>query len=430
MTRPPARSLIGALTTAAVLMWMGAGSAAAPTALLAVSSAAVPAPAESPTFASSAVLTPMAGATPTAQPDSYATPVDQSLSVPPPGLLANDTDPEGDRLSAVLDVGPVNGSLTLISSGGFVYSPNPGFSGTDTFTYVAGDGTSQSAPTQVSVAVGGVAPPVSTTLPVPPSTTVPSTTVPPTTLPPTTLPPTPIAVIYANSCGGCHGSAGQGGVGPALAGTSLARSAFVAVTNDGAGSMPGFSTSITATDVDLLYDYVVALGDGGVEPPPVPVGPEALYLSACGSCHGADGTGSVLGPGILGEGVAETISVVRTGDDSMPAFGPESITDDALAELATYVAALGGGDGGGDGGRSDGSESDDHSDDADHDEGDDSDADADDSDDSDDSDDESDHDESHDGDTDPDDESDSGEAGSTVVVERDDDEADRPEDNP
>ena len=39
---------------------------------------------------------------------------------------------------------PTNGTLVLNSDGSFTYTPNADFSGTDTFTYFANDGTANS----------------------------------------------------------------------------------------------------------------------------------------------------------------------------------------------------------------------------------------------------------------------------------------------
>ena len=50
------------------------------------------------------------------------------------GVLFNDTDAENDPLTAVLDIGPSNGSLTLNSDGSFVYTANTDYTGTDSFT--------------------------------------------------------------------------------------------------------------------------------------------------------------------------------------------------------------------------------------------------------------------------------------------------------
>ncbi len=54
-------------------------------------------------------------------------------------VLANDSDADGDPLVASLNSEPRNGSLTLNQDGSFVYVPNEGFFGTDSFTYRAGD---------------------------------------------------------------------------------------------------------------------------------------------------------------------------------------------------------------------------------------------------------------------------------------------------
>ena len=42
-----------------------------------------------------------------------------------PGVLANDTDADGDTLTAVLVAGPANGTLTLNADGSFTYTPTP-----------------------------------------------------------------------------------------------------------------------------------------------------------------------------------------------------------------------------------------------------------------------------------------------------------------
>jgi hypothetical protein len=55
-------------------------------------------------------------------------------------VLGNDSDIDGDPLQAILVSGPSNGSLTLNPDGSFVYTPNTGFFGGDSFTYKANDG--------------------------------------------------------------------------------------------------------------------------------------------------------------------------------------------------------------------------------------------------------------------------------------------------
>ncbi|MBT5691351.1 MAG: cadherin-like domain-containing protein [Opitutae bacterium] len=55
------------------------------------------------------------------------------------GLLANDTDPEKDPLTANVLTKPSGGTLELAVDGSFTYTPNQGFSGTDSFTYITAD---------------------------------------------------------------------------------------------------------------------------------------------------------------------------------------------------------------------------------------------------------------------------------------------------
>ena len=73
------------------------------------------------------------------------------------GVLGNDSDPNGDALSAVLVGGPSNAaSFTLNANGSFTYTPTANFSGTDSFTYRANDGTSNSNVATVTITVNPV----------------------------------------------------------------------------------------------------------------------------------------------------------------------------------------------------------------------------------------------------------------------------------
>jgi hypothetical protein len=56
------------------------------------------------------------------------------------GVLANDSDPEGDAMTATAVSGPVNGSLSFNADGTFTYTPFANFFGSDSFTYFASDG--------------------------------------------------------------------------------------------------------------------------------------------------------------------------------------------------------------------------------------------------------------------------------------------------
>ena len=70
------------------------------------------------------------------------------------GVLENDREPEGQAMIALLDRGPENADhFVLHRDGAFDYVPQPGFSGVDSFTYVASDGLLESMPTTVVIHV-------------------------------------------------------------------------------------------------------------------------------------------------------------------------------------------------------------------------------------------------------------------------------------
>jgi len=80
--------------------------------------------------------------------------LDVSLTVPAPGVLGNDTDADGNRLTAVLVTGPANGALTFNSDGSFTYTPLTSlFTFTDSFTYRAFDGAAYSNMATVTIQV-------------------------------------------------------------------------------------------------------------------------------------------------------------------------------------------------------------------------------------------------------------------------------------
>ena len=122
----------------------------------------------------------MANNAPVAANDSFSMNEGDTLSVSAPGVLANDTDADGNALTAVLVSGP-SGTLSLSPDGSFTYTPDAGFTGTDSFTYKANDGSADSNVATVSITVVsvGVAPPP----PAPPPTPTPT----PTPFPPFTI---------------------------------------------------------------------------------------------------------------------------------------------------------------------------------------------------------------------------------------------------
>ncbi len=75
-------------------------------------------------------------------------------------VTGNDTDADGDTLTPTSVTDPVNGSAVINGDGDVVYTPDAGFTGTDTFTYTISDGAGGEDTATVTVTVGDDAAPV------------------------------------------------------------------------------------------------------------------------------------------------------------------------------------------------------------------------------------------------------------------------------
>ncbi len=65
-------------------------------------------------------------------------------------VVANDFDPENDPITVTLVTNVTHGTLTLNANGTYSYKPDPGYVGTDSFTYMATDGVNTSGPVTVT----------------------------------------------------------------------------------------------------------------------------------------------------------------------------------------------------------------------------------------------------------------------------------------
>jgi len=95
---------------------------------------------------------------PVAADDAFEVAQDGRLDVAVPGPLKNDTDVDGDALTAIPGTKPTRGTLTLNQNGSFTYVPEKGFSGSDSFQYVASDGGRSSQRATVSITVKAASP--------------------------------------------------------------------------------------------------------------------------------------------------------------------------------------------------------------------------------------------------------------------------------
>jgi hypothetical protein len=90
---------------------------------------------------------------PRARNDRYQALQNQLLTVPAPGVLANDRDQDNDPLTAILLTPAIHGSVSLNPDGSFTYMPGVDFLGQDIFTYRASDGSRFSMPATVRIDV-------------------------------------------------------------------------------------------------------------------------------------------------------------------------------------------------------------------------------------------------------------------------------------
>jgi Bacterial Ig domain len=79
-----------------------------------------------------------------------------------PDIRENDIDVDGDQLSVSIVTGPIHGRLLLdpfaLGDGPYAYKPDPGFLGTDSFTYTVSDGLLESNVATVTLNIADSAP--------------------------------------------------------------------------------------------------------------------------------------------------------------------------------------------------------------------------------------------------------------------------------
>ncbi|MFH6964857.1 Ig-like domain-containing protein, partial [Flavobacterium plurextorum] len=93
---------------------------------------------------------------PVADNDTYIVAEGETLTITSPGVLVNDTDVEGDTLTAVLVTGPTHGILTFNADGSFSYTHDGTETLADSFTYKVNDGTVDGNTVTVNITVKAV----------------------------------------------------------------------------------------------------------------------------------------------------------------------------------------------------------------------------------------------------------------------------------
>lgn len=90
---------------------------------------------------------------PVAADNAYTIAKGNTLVVAAPGVLGNDSDADGNPLTALKVSDPASGTLTLNADGSFTYIPNAGYTGVAFFTYKASDSLAESNIATVNITV-------------------------------------------------------------------------------------------------------------------------------------------------------------------------------------------------------------------------------------------------------------------------------------
>ncbi|MEN8264403.1 MAG: cytochrome D1 domain-containing protein [Nitrospirota bacterium] len=214
---------------------------------------------------------------PVANDDSYTVTKNTTLNISAPGILDNDTDAEGDPLTAALETDVSSGNLALYTDGSFNYTPNTDFTGQDFFTYFADDGTDQSnTSATVTITVEDVTPPSSG------------------------------EALYLENCRMCHGLEAVGGFAQRDIRTAGPTRIRGAITRRADMNFLGRRTNpLTDAEIQDIADYLDTLPKGQDDIPrngDLVVG-EDQYRKSCTYCHSfGNGVGGMKGPDLYGIG--------------------------------------------------------------------------------------------------------------------------------
>ena len=93
---------------------------------------------------------------PSATNDTNTTLEDTILNVSAPGVLANDSEPNGFTISVASYTQPAHGSVTVNTTGSYIYQPTTNYNGSDSFTYTLTNGNARAATATVNLTITAV----------------------------------------------------------------------------------------------------------------------------------------------------------------------------------------------------------------------------------------------------------------------------------
>ncbi len=160
------------------------------------------------------------------------------------------------------------------------------------------------------------------------------------------------ADVFKKTCAACHGSSGEGAMGPSLQASSFDASSTQDAVAKGIGGMPGFETSLSPEEVEAVAAYSVSFQGGATPeasatddvaqeaPVAAATGEGAdLFASNCAVCHGPGGAGASAAPINVPFENEQLIEIIRVGISDMPGFAG-ALNDGQITVLANFVHAL------------------------------------------------------------------------------------------
>ncbi|MCM2315292.1 MAG: Ig-like domain-containing protein, partial [Thermoanaerobaculia bacterium] len=322
-----------------------------------------------------------AGTAPTAVNDRYTMDEGATLTIAAPGVLSNDTDPEGNALVAQLVRGPVSAAtFTLSADGSFTYRPRVDFSGGDFFQYQASDGANVSNVARVVIIVNSLNDPPTAFADA--ASTTEDAAVAINVLTNDTDPESdPLTVVSVSSAGTLGAvTLGAGGVVnydptgsavlQALAAAATRTDTFTYTIRDTSGETSTAMVTVTVTGVDDLptavADAATLLEDAGATAIPVltnDTDPDGGTTAITGVTQGGNGAAVITGggtgvtyqpnPGFCGTdsftytitgGATATVTITVTCVNDAPSFtagaGPTVLEDSGPSTSSGWATAI------------------------------------------------------------------------------------------
>jgi ubiquinol-cytochrome c reductase cytochrome c subunit len=160
--------------------------------------------------------------------------------------------------------------------------------------------------------------------------------------------------LYVTHCSSCHGFEATGTAnGPSLVHAGAASADFYLRTgrmplNDPTAQPARHRPAFPPDQISALVAYVASLDAGPAIPTVLPgtlANGNELFSINCAQCHNDAGAGGALGygdivPPLRNSSSIDVIEAARIGPKPMPVFGPQTLSDQQVSDIAAYVQYL------------------------------------------------------------------------------------------